>query len=173
MVHTRLKPCCSFASFNFLILSSVRLSVINIFLTFKTFLLIKTLHLSAYCSSFTIMGLDFLLPPSLLKTLILCVGSICSIFIPIFMSDFKDSITKLSVLSSLFSLILWIKRRFLRKYYSCLASFTSKFSNSYGELKLVLVMTQWLHSPAIFLLHNLQTLSDEVKCICQLFIQAC
>ena len=48
MVPTHLKLRYSFASFNFFILSLVRLSVIDIFLPFKTVLLTKTFSIH-YC----------------------------------------------------------------------------------------------------------------------------
>ena len=102
MVHPHWKPYCSFVSFNFLILSLVRLSVINIFLPLKTFLVTETLSLSTYYINLAIMGLDFLFPTSFLKLPTLCVPSICPIFIIICMSDFKVFITKSSVSSSFF-----------------------------------------------------------------------
>ena len=128
MVHSRLKPYCYFASFNLLTLFLFTLSVIDIFLPFEIFLLTKTLGLSAYRANFTIMGLDFRLPLSFLKLPILCVRSICSIFISIFISDFKVFITNSSKSLSLFPLMPWIKKQFLRDYCACLSSFTSKFS---------------------------------------------
>ena len=63
MVHTCLKPYCSFVSFNLLILSLPRRSVIDIFLPFKTVLLKKMLCLSTYRTNVTIMSLDFPLSP--------------------------------------------------------------------------------------------------------------
>ena len=54
--HTFPKPYLSLAPLNLLIVSFVKLSVMERFLPFNLFLLLKTLHLLEYLENFKVMG---------------------------------------------------------------------------------------------------------------------
>ena len=55
-IHTFRKPYSSLAAFNLRIRNFVKLSVMERFLPFNFFLLLKTLHLSEHLAKLTIMG---------------------------------------------------------------------------------------------------------------------
>ena len=117
-IHTFRKPYSSLAAFNLRIRNFVKLSVMERFLPFNFFLLLKTLHLSEHLAKLTIMGQhlfsDF--------ASIWWVWSIAFTSRSISISDLIVWITTSSVTfhQCLLSLMSCIRRQFLLEYYSSL-----------------------------------------------------
>ena len=126
IIHPHLKIFCFFASFNFIILSSLKISVIVTFLLL-TFFITGNIESAGIKNNYNYYRSKFLLSPSFIKLLALYVWSIYSSFILIIISVIKVSKTKSSVFLSLFFLIPRIKSQLLFEYYSCVSTFNSKF----------------------------------------------
>ena len=93
--------------------------------TFSVFLLEKTLFLTLYPLSFTIIGLGLFWPSFFLP--VLCVRFRPSGEVSKFIFDDIVSISKLSVASSSVSTITWTKRQFQRECYLCLSISSLRF----------------------------------------------
>ena len=126
-VHTFVNPCSTLALFRISIRCGVKLSVILTLDPFRFFLLEKTVSLTLYLLSFTIIGLGLFRPAFFFP--ILCVRSRSAGEISMFIFVDIVSITKSSVTSSSVSTIPKTKRQFQREYCSCLSISFSRFSN--------------------------------------------